>query len=62
MTSPTMKLYTIIQLYVASVNPYVAKKHSLGQYVAGIFIKTKKVTFFRNEPNHLPQAAPERFT
>jgi hypothetical protein len=34
----------------------------LGQYVAGIFIKTKKAIFFRNEPNHLPQAAPERFT
>ena len=34
----------------------------MGQYVAGIFIKTKKATFFRNELNHLPQAAPERFT
>lgn len=57
-----MKLYTIIQLYVAAVNPYVAKKRLLGQYVAGIFIKIKKSTVFRIELNHLPQAAPERFT
>jgi hypothetical protein len=30
--------------------------------VAGIFIKTKKATFFRNKLNHLPQAAPKRYT
>jgi hypothetical protein len=38
------------------------QKRLLGLVVAGIFIKSKKAISFRNEPNHLPQTAPARFT